>query len=51
VIGAVIGSVSALSLEDTILRRLFAGFLILTALRMLLPKAWFQRRGSPPELD
>lgn len=43
VIGALIGSVSALSLEDTILRRLFAAFLILTALRMLLPKSWFER--------
>jgi len=43
VIGALIGSLSALSLEDTILRRLFAAFLILTALRMLLPKSWFER--------
>lgn len=53
VIGAVIGSVSALSLEDTVLRRVFAAFLILTALRMLLPKSWFQRRPArtPPDLD
>ncbi len=43
VIGALIGSVSALSLDDTVLRRLFAAFLILTALRMLLPNRWFQR--------
>ena len=46
VIGALIGSVSALSLDDTILRRLFAAFLILTALRMLLPKGWLQRGGG-----
>jgi len=43
VVGALIGSILALSLEDTILRRLFAAFLILVALRMLLPKSWFQR--------
>lgn len=50
VIGALIGSLSALSLEDTILRRLFAAFLILTALRMLLPKSWFERgRGREAE--
>lgn len=51
VIGALIGSVSALSLDDTILRRLFAAFLILTALRMLLPKGWFQRGGGPVAED
>ncbi|HEX9634976.1 MAG TPA: sulfite exporter TauE/SafE family protein [Candidatus Limnocylindria bacterium] len=43
VVGAVIGSVFALSLEDAILRRLFAAVIIVTALRMLLPKRWFQR--------
>lgn len=43
VVGAVIGSVFALSLEETVLRRLFAAFIIVTALRMLLPKRWFQR--------
>ena len=46
VIGALIGSVSALSLDDMVLRRLFAAFLVLTALRMLLPKSWFQRRAA-----
>jgi uncharacterized protein len=46
VVGALIGSVSALSLDDTVLRRLFAAFLILTALRMLAPKSWFRRRGA-----
>lgn len=46
VVGAVIGSVFALSLEDAILRRLFAAFIIVTALRMLLPKSWFQRGGE-----
>jgi uncharacterized protein len=45
VVGALIGSVSALSLDDTVLRRLFAAFLILTALRMLAPKSWFRSRG------
>lgn len=43
VIGAVIGSVFALSIEDDILRRLFAGFLLITAARMLLPKDLFRR--------
>lgn len=44
VIGALIGSVFALSLDDTLLRRLFAAFLVITALRMLLPQSWFRRR-------
>jgi uncharacterized membrane protein YfcA len=43
VIGAVIGSVFALSIEDTILRRLFAGILLLSALQILLPKDLFGR--------
>ena len=45
VIGAVLGSVFALSLEDVLLRRLFAAFLLLSALRILMPKGFF-RRGS-----
>lgn len=43
VTGAVIGSVFALSIEDEILRRLFAGFLLIIAVRMLLPKGLFRR--------
>jgi uncharacterized protein len=49
VIGAVVGSVFALSMEDTILRRLFAGFLLLSALRILLPKDLFRRNRKPAE--
>lgn len=49
VIGAVIGSIFALSIEDTILRRLFAGFLLLSALRILLPKDLFRRKREPSE--
>lgn len=48
VIGAVLGSVFALSLEDVLLRRLFAVFLLLSALRILLPKDLF-RRGDGDE--
>ena len=36
IIGAAIGSISALSLDDELLRRLFALVLLATALRMLL---------------
>ena len=43
VIGAVLGSVFALSLEDVLLRRLFAVFLLLSALRILMPKDLFRR--------
>ncbi len=46
VIGAVIGAVFALSIDDDILRRLFAGFLLVIAVRMLLPKGLFRRRES-----
>jgi uncharacterized membrane protein YfcA len=45
VIGAVIGSVLALSIEDQLLRRLFAGFLLISGVRILLPKD-FLRRGA-----
>lgn len=38
IIGAAIGSLSALSIEDELLRRLFAGVLVVVAVRMLLPK-------------
>jgi uncharacterized protein len=46
VVGAVIGSLSALSIDDEILRRLFALVLLATAIRMLLPK-----RSPAPEAD
>lgn len=46
IIGAVIGSVFALSLEDVLLRRLFAGFLLLSALRILMPKELFRRASG-----
>jgi uncharacterized membrane protein YfcA len=36
VLGAVLGSVSALSLDDVVLRRLFAAFLLASGVRMLL---------------
>ena len=49
VIGAVIGSVFALSLEDTLLRRLFAGLLLVTALRILLPRDLFRRNRGAAE--
>ncbi len=45
VIGAVIGAVFALSIDDDILRRLFAGFLLVIAVRMLLPKGLFRRES------
>ena len=35
VAGGLLGAVTALSLDDTVLRRLFAGFLVLMAFRML----------------
>jgi len=38
VIGAVVGSVTALTMEDELLRRLFAGFLLIAGLRIVLPK-------------
>ena len=48
IIGAVVGSVFALSLEDALLRRLFAVFLLISALRILLPEGLFNRGGDPP---
>jgi uncharacterized membrane protein YfcA len=47
VIGAVMGSVIALSLEDELLKRLFAGFLLIVAVRLLLPKGPVRR--EPPQ--
>jgi uncharacterized membrane protein YfcA len=45
VIGAVVGSVFALSMEDQLLRRLFAGFLLISGVRILLPKDLLTRRS------
>ena len=42
VIGAVFGSVFALSIDDALLRRLFAAFLLVSAVRILWP-----RRSAP----
>lgn len=44
VIGAVAGSVFALSIEDLLLRRLFAAFLLIVGVRMLLPRRLFGSR-------
>jgi uncharacterized protein len=38
IIGAALGSVFALSIEDDVLRKLFAGLLFIFGLRMLLPR-------------
>ena len=38
IIGAVVGSLSALSIDDELLRRLFAVLVVLVAVRMLLPR-------------
>jgi uncharacterized protein len=46
ILGAVLGSVFALSLEETLLRRLFAVFLIISAIRMLWPKGGLRRSTS-----
>lgn len=53
VIGAVIGSVLALSVEETTLRRLFAAFLLISAVRILLPKDLLRRdrAGRGPTVD
>jgi uncharacterized membrane protein YfcA len=48
ILGAVVGSVFALSLEDSLLRRLFAAFLLVSAIRMLWPKGGL-RRGAAEE--
>ena len=48
VIGAVLGGVFALSIEDTLLRKLFAAFLLVSAVRILWPRG---RRDEPPEVE
>jgi len=47
VIGAVIGSVFALSIEDELLRKLFAAFLLVSAIRILWPNG--RKNKDKPE--
>ena len=49
VIGAVAGSLFALSIEDQLLRRLFAAFLLVAGLRILLPKGFLGSGGATDE--
>lgn len=54
VVGAVLGSVFALAIDDEILRRLFAVFIVVSAVRMLMPKDFGRRRedaAAPPMED
>jgi uncharacterized membrane protein YfcA len=51
VIGAVLGSVFALSIEDQLLRRLFAAFLLITGARILMPKNLFARSAAQDRPD
>jgi len=44
--GAVVGSISALSVDDTLLRRLFGVFLLVVAAQMVLGRG--RRRSEPP---
>ena len=44
--GAVVGSISALSVDDTLLRRLFGVFLLVVAAQMVLGRR--RRRGEAP---
>lgn len=46
IVGALVGSITALSLDDDVLRRLFAVFLIASALRLL-----FQRPRPPARAE
>ena len=46
ILGAVLGSVFALSMEDTLLQRLFAAFLVISAVRILWPKGGFRREST-----
>jgi uncharacterized protein len=49
VAGAVIGSLSALSIDDELLRRLFALVLLAVAARMLLSRTRHSADGSAPD--
>jgi uncharacterized membrane protein YfcA len=47
--GAVIGSVFALSIEDALLRRLFAGLLLISGIRIINPGVWLRRDREAPD--
>ena len=49
VIGAVIGSVFALSIEDELLRKLFAAFLLVSAIRILWPRTNEDKPEAPSD--
>ncbi|HEX2883244.1 MAG TPA: sulfite exporter TauE/SafE family protein [Candidatus Limnocylindria bacterium] len=49
--GALVGSFTALSLDEVLLRRLFAALLVLIALRMLIRRAPAPARETAPEAD
>ncbi len=48
VVSAVIGSLLALSVEDAILRRLFAVLVLASGLRMIDPIGWWRGASRPP---
>jgi uncharacterized membrane protein YfcA len=48
VVGGVLGASSALALDDTLLRRLFAVFLVLMAIRMLRRTSAREHEGPDP---
>ncbi len=50
VVGAFLGAVLALSLDDDLLRKLFAGFLLIVAARILLPKDMLRRKTPTQEV-
>lgn len=47
--GAVIGSLFALSIEDEVLRRLFAALLLVSGIRIINPGAWLRRDREAPD--
>ena len=51
ILGAILGSVFALSMEDTLLQRLFAAFLVISAIRILWPKGRIRRSPSSDATD
>ena len=48
--GAVIGSISALSVDDTVLRRIFGAFLLIVAAQMVLGRGRRKNEASNPPL-
>ena len=49
VIGAVLGGVFALSIEDALLRKLFAAFLLVSAIRILWPRTNEDKPEAPSD--